>query len=120
MGRKPKPELEVGVKFLSRQVQYEFWTAVATQAIKWGGLVGIAWMGYRCISSLAGRTTQARVLVNFLGDLKISQTVSWALTAGGLSYGSVQSRLRKTKEKILGERIKELEEAIDQQRSSSR
>jgi hypothetical protein len=119
VGRKPKPRLGTEVKFLSRQVQYELWTAVATQTIKWGGLVAIAWMGYKCISSLAGRTTQARVLVNFLGDLKVSQAVSWAMTAAGFSYGRVQSRLRKTKEKILGDRIKELEEAIDQHRDSS-
>ena len=117
---KSKAELEAEVRFLRRVHRSESFTVIATQFIKWGGLFGIAYVGYLSIAVLAGRATTASILVNFLGDLRTSQTVSWLLTAGGISYGAAQSKLRKQTEKRLGDRVKELEEQIDPRRSSSR
>jgi hypothetical protein len=120
MSKKTKVELEAENKFLRKQSRYYFATAIGTQAIKWCGLVLIAWMGYKAIAVLSGKQTQANILVSFLGDVRVSQVLSWGLAVGGLSYGSAQARLRKTKEAALGERIKELEQELDPRRSSSR
>jgi hypothetical protein len=116
---KNKSELAAEVRFLRKGQRVEFWTATFTQFIKWAGLVAIAYIGYLGIATLAGRSTSANIIVNFLGDVRVSQTLSWVLTAGGVSYGAAQGKLRKQTERRMGERIKELEGIIDPKRSSS-
>jgi len=116
---KTKAELEAEIRFLRKQSRHEALTAIATQLVKWGGLSFIAWATYLSIAVLAGRSTQARILVSVLGDIRFTQTVSWALAVGGTSYGVAQARLRKRTEKRLGNRVKELEQELDAHRSSS-
>jgi len=117
---KSKAELEAENRFLRKGDRVVSFTAIFTQLVKTGGLVAIAYMGYLSIAALSGKSTKANILVSLLGDMRSSQTLSWVLTAGSVSYGAAQAKLRKRAEKRLGDRVKELEQVIDSGRSSSR
>lgn len=114
-----RAELQAENRYLRKQSRNEVIIALGTQLIKWGGLFGIAFVAYLSIAALAGKVTRANVLINFLGDVKVSYVASWALAVGGVGYGTAQARLRKDTQKRLGDHIKKLEEEIDIRRSSS-
>lgn len=66
-----------------------------------------------------GKHTFADVGVRFLADVRIGNALSYAVGAGGIAYGARQRKLRGDTIQKMGDRIKELETAIDPNRSSS-
>lgn len=92
---------------------------VVNNLIRWTALSFMAYCIYLSINSLSGRETAAQILINVLGDLKISESVAYVLGVGGVIYGVNERRLRqKTVKHMQGRNIK-LEKKIDQKRSSS-
>lgn len=82
--------------------------------------VCIVYLLAHAIESLAGKQTDASILVNLLGKLEISVLLSWAVGGAGLMYGRSQNRLRKRTIERLHGRIKDLESEIDPGRTSSK
>ena len=69
--------------------------------------------------ALAGKGTFADIGIKVLGDLTISQTVSYAFGIAGVAYGLRAQRLRRTATERLTERGRALEQRIDPGRTSS-
>jgi hypothetical protein len=95
------------------------WTRVGLAAVRWGGAGFLAFMAYKCVEVLAGHTTVAAFIINFIGSLGISKWLAWLIGFLGTSYGYSQRRLRLRAVERSGRRIKELEEKHDPRRSSS-
>lgn len=116
---KSKAQLEAENRLLRDNAQSNAVASVLRDVAKWAALGFIAYCAYLSVASLAGRSTNADIVVNVLSDIRISQALAWLLAAGGISYGRVQRRLKKgTVERLQG-RIKELETRVDPKRSSS-
>jgi hypothetical protein len=77
-------------------------------------------MIYRCVDTLAGRATEANIILKFLGDLNVSNALAYILGGGGIVYGMNERRLKKRTIKRLEDRIHLYEQQIDPGRSSSR
>ncbi len=117
--QKTRAELEAELRFLRRERASRDIASAVNAGIRWGGVVLIARYGYLSIDALAGHQTAANIIVNFLGNFHVSEGLAWLLTAGGATYGLGQNRLRKRIVEHLHGRIRELEERVDPQRSSS-
>ena len=79
----------------------------------------MAFLSYRAIAVLAGQYTFADIGVKFLADVKIANSVGYVVGAAGVAYGRRQKKLKEDTIQQLAPRIKELETAIDPNRSSS-
>jgi hypothetical protein len=90
---------------------------------KWVPLVFIARYGYLAIASLAGKDTNAEILIGIALDLLRKQPVgvglSWLLATGCAIWAMIERRLRKNFISQTGTVISELEARIDPGRSSS-
>jgi len=71
------------------------------------------------MSSLAGKTTTANVVLNMLGSLNFSSSLAWAGTVSAVAYGAGQKSLRKRTVNNLHAHIRELETRLDPNRTSS-
>lgn len=87
--------------------------------IKWGALATIAFFCYRSIECLSGRTTLSNIVVSVLGDLRINQWVAYAVGAGGCAWAVGERQTRRKRVAELSKRTRELEFALDKNRSSS-
>jgi hypothetical protein len=93
--------------------------AVVRDIIKWGSIVLIVRYVYLSISTLAGHQTYADIGVQFLGNVKISDSLLYLLTGGSIIYGMGERRLRR---KHIGRIVplkNELEKKLDPNRTSS-
>lgn len=111
-----------GDELLSKYTRIEAITSVLNNLIRWGALTGIAFLIYKSIDTLAGRTTLADmgVSVSFFTSIRVSQLLAWGLAVGGMGYGLTQRSLRgRTIERQSG-RIIALEAMVDPERTSSR
>jgi hypothetical protein len=98
---------------------------VAVQNLtKYGMLALMFFFCWKCIDSLAGKTTIATVIGKLALDLKInriaSQTLAWILGGGSSIVMAAQKRLSGKTIRKLRDRNAELEKLIDPKRSSSR
>lgn len=87
--------------------------------IRAGGAVFVAYMAKEVLTELAGRDTNANILVNFLGSVSVNVALAWTLAGCGVVYGMQQHRLRKRTVSALASRKSRLERQIDPSRSSS-
>jgi hypothetical protein len=71
------------------------------------------------VQALAGKQTEANILVNFLTKFEVSVALGWAVGAGGLIYGRSQRKLRKASVARLSERLQAFEAEIDPKRTTS-
>jgi hypothetical protein len=84
-----------------------------------GGTVAVAYLVFRSIESLAGRSTDSNIMVKFVTDLKASRWLSMAFAGLMGTWGASERALKKKAVKRLHVRVKELEEKIDPTRTSS-
>lgn len=68
---------------------------------------------------LAGKETQASIVVQLLSSTTVSVGLGWTVGAGGIAYGVAQNKLRKSTVSRLHTRLKDLELQFDGKRSSS-
>lgn len=87
--------------------------------IKYGFLAIVAGFSYESIAVLAGKHTFADIGIKFLSDVRIANSVGYVVGGAGLAYGRRQKKLKEDTIQQLAPRIKELEAAIDPNRSSS-
>ena len=74
---------------------------------------------YLIVDSLAGKTTAADIALKAITDLELDRSVLYVLTGGTTLWAIRERKLRKKKTKDLGAYVKELEEHIDPNRTSS-
>lgn len=77
------------------------------------------YMAYRSIAALSGQHTEALFAFNLFANVTVSKALAYVFGGCGIIYGGVQHRARKRIVGRLGPRVKELEEGIDPERSSS-
>ena len=92
---------------------------IVKEAIKWGCLVAIAYIGYMSIAALAGKSTSANLAVRILGSLTANRGIIALLTAGGWAYGLGQRRARRKHIERIVPLKNKLEQIIDPDRTSS-
>ena len=90
-----------------------------TSLIKWGSLLGCVYCGYLTIYSLAGKTTFARILVDFVANMTISRWAAYVFGGGGVLYGVDERRLRRNAVRRLAPSRIQYEQGLDPNRSSS-
>jgi hypothetical protein len=88
---------------------------VASQAIRWGGMVAICVCGVLCIHYLSGRNTIATITIDVLAKFYLP----WIGAAGGIIYGKAQEKAKRDQLQKDSKRIAELEKRIDANRTSS-
>jgi len=88
-------------------------------AVKWLSLLGIAYFVYMSIRSLSGHYTFADIGIKFVGDLKLSEGLSYLFGVGGVGYGMRERRLRRKTTERMSARNVQLEQMIDPERTSS-
>lgn len=93
---------------------------VVRDIIKWGALVLIARYVYQSIADLAGHQTYADIGVQFLGNLKISDSLLYLLTGGSIIYGMGERRLRRKHIGRIDSLKNNLERKLNPNRTSSK
>jgi hypothetical protein len=89
-------------------------------AIPWASLCFVAYMVFRSVNVLAGKTTFADLGVNFIGNVKVNEALAWLLAVLFAGYGLNERRLRRKHIERTAPQIHELESRIDPNRTSSR
>jgi hypothetical protein len=81
---------------------------------------GVAYLLGHAIEALAGKQTDANILVKMLGVFEVSMALSWMAGGAGVIYGRSQAKQKKTTVERLHKRIAELESVMDPGRTSSK
>jgi len=120
--KKTAAELRAENAYLRRVNHVSAWASVANSAIRWGALVVMALLARQAIQALAGKETDASLLLGLeaFGKVEVTWTVTIAVGLAGITYGLKERGLRKETVKRLGARPKELEKRLDPGRTSSR
>jgi hypothetical protein len=116
---KTRAELEAENKELRRTKVTSGLTEIFNNLIRYTALVLCVYLGSESIQALAGQTTEANILVKFLGEFNVSQGAAVLFGAAGTMYGLAERRQRQKMIERLHSRIKYLERQIDPKRSSS-
>jgi hypothetical protein len=93
---------------------------VVTHVVKWGGITACAYFFFCCVRELAGKQTDANILLQLAMKVGISRWAAYALGGCGFVYGVQQKNLRRAAVKRLGGNIPAMEAQLDPDRSSSR
>jgi len=117
--KKTRAELETELRLLRKTRSINQWTSVLNNLITWGGCCGIAYCLYLTVSSLSGKTTDADIGLNLIGSIELSDVFMYLFSGGGLWYGLSQRSLRRQTVERLQDRIRVLERAVDERRTSS-
>jgi hypothetical protein len=91
----------------------------ARTAIRWAGIVIVAYVGFGALKAFAGQSTSVAIslILNALVDLKLQLAI--ALTGTACAWAAAERILRLRKVESMQGRIKELETRLDPNRSSS-
>ena|ERR1700690_4403023 len=120
---KTKAELAAENKELRRTKLTSSVTEIVIALVRYSAIVVCVYFVSSAVGTavvtLAGKTTNANVLVNFLGNLTISNAVATLFGGGGIAYGIVERRQRQKMIQRQHGRIKKIEKQIDPNRSSS-
>jgi hypothetical protein len=87
-------------------------TALIANFLKYGAYAFIAYMTYKCIGALSGKTTITRIIVNFFENLQIKDILCIILGLSGIIYGILQKYFRKRSMRKTDERIQKLESMV--------
>jgi hypothetical protein len=115
----PQPTTKEFLDFRLHLKRLEIWDVGVRLLVPWGFGALIAFFAYLSIAILAGRYTFAQIGVNVLGNLKISESISYVSGLTGVLYGLKERRLRRKNIQRLSTQIQKLEKQADPNRSSS-
>jgi len=87
--------------------------------LKFGAIVLTVRYGYLAVVALAGKSTFADVGFRILGNLKVSEGISYIFGTGGIVYGVGQRQLRRRNIERIVPLKNELESILDRKRTSS-
>lgn len=83
-----------------------------------GTIIIVAYLAYRAVLALAGKLTLADFAVKVLG-FKPNEIVAYVFGAGGVGFGLRAQRLRRNQTERTAQRIAEMEQRLDPNRTSS-
>jgi hypothetical protein len=116
---KSKRELEAELQVLKVSRNADIVTTLGKEAIRWFGISFCVYWIYRIFESLAGETTIASVVVDVLGKVEVTTTITLSAGGFGVLYGLWQRKLRKDTVQRLQSRNTALELKLDPTRTSS-
>ena len=93
--------------------------SVSSHLFKFLTVAVLAYFGYMSIDSLAGEITNANFIVGLFSDKNFANVVCTLAAVCGILYGRKQSKLRKDVVERYHKYMKNEEEAVDPNRSSS-
>lgn len=117
--RKNRAQLEAELRQLKSTKLASGTVQVITHLIRWGALMFFFWCFKETVVCLAGKNTFSDISIGLTTDFKMDKWVAYIFGTGGVGYGYLQRRLRKSTVENMHGRTKELEEKIDPKRSSS-
>jgi hypothetical protein len=94
--------------------------SVVGTILKCATVVIIARYIYLAVAVLAGKSTFADVGFRVLGNIKVSDSITYLFGAGGVVYGIGQRQLRRRNIERLSREKNDLERLLDPNRTSSR
>lgn len=86
---------------------------------RYGTWLGLGYLGYSSIDSVAGKTTSLEFFHVVTVELLSRSLPWWGLTIGFCIWALIERSLRKRKTVKMAKRIEDLETRIDSQRTSS-
>lgn len=113
MAKRPEPSAPIKATFIEQFGLTFRYTVVC------GAVVFVAHYLSEIARVLAGRTTNASIMMSFLADVEFNVWVAWGMAAGGVVYGSSQRMLRRKVIAEQHEHIVQLERQIERRRTSS-
>ena len=119
MAKKTNAELLAENRLLRRSNAAIGVISILNTLIKFGTVVLVARYIYLSIGELAGKETIANVLIKFVSNLTVSQSLAYIFGGGALLYGAGERAIRKRTIKRLQGRITQLETSKDPRRTSS-
>lgn len=118
MGEAPlTPEARERLAFLEIESRY----VTIRTGLRVGGVLGVAYFLFRSIEAIAGQATSLSIIISLILNAFFELKFAFAVTlAGGCAVWAIAERmLRHRKVANLSGRIKELEQSIDPNRTSS-
>lgn len=104
--------------------RYDLYSSVFSRLIPWSGVGVVLFFAWKIAGVLAGKTTTSQIVFALLTDIKTSSGLAKAITAtfgaSGVGYGYRQRKLRQRDIQSRSDYIRQLEEKIDPNRTSSR
>ena len=119
MPPRSREQLEAELRVLRNRRLSDGWASVATNVVRWGGLVGIAYFTSEAVKSLAGQQTAAAFVLLWPTEFKVHVAIPWVTAVAATAYGLLQRHLKNGTVKELHAYIKSLERRLDPNRSSS-
>lgn len=118
--RKTREQLESDVRVLKNSIRSGIVVKLGVTLIRCLTVVGIFYIMYLMVKELAGKDTVSNILVKFVTDFNINETIAYTVGGIGTLYGFGQRHLRRNYVSRYHRRIQELERQIDGRRSTSR
>lgn len=94
--------------------------AVIKAFIKYGSYTACCFFIADAIKALSGNVTDANIVVDLLGSLKLNTTIAWSVSLICVLWAFSERKLRQKKTSYFGERNAVLERMVDTKRSSSK
>jgi hypothetical protein len=113
-------EIQAAVRIHETRANAEVVAKVFTELVKWGSLVGIAYVLAPGFEALAGKQTVAKFSVEWLMNEQTGTAMSILFGVGGIAYGRRQAKLRQEAIERLHKYQLAHEKAIDPKRTSSK
>lgn len=117
--KKKKKASNAQAETLVRMRRYDIVDTFVRLAIPWGCLLLMVYWATGSLNALAGKETFADIGIRVLGDFRVSEGVAYLFGGLGVGYGILQKLLRQRNIERLAPRIKELEQHVHPQRTSS-
>jgi hypothetical protein len=121
MAQPPHPANQIQAEYDERLAfrKIDAVVSVVGLVLKFAAVVMCVRYGYLSVVALAGKSTFADVGFRILGNLKISEGISYIFGAGGILYGVGQRRLRRRNIERIVPLKNKLEKILDPNRTSS-
>ena len=118
-GVSEKSRIDAELEWAKYGKKWDTIEGIFNRLIRWGGIVACFCFLYLIVDSLAGKTTATDIALKAITDLKLDRGVLYLLTGGSIFWARRERKLRKKNTKHIAAHIKELEDRIDPNRTSS-
>lgn len=120
MTSKTKNHVDTELEIRRIEARTDMVLSVSAHFFKFLIVAVLAYFGYKSIDSLAGEITNTNFIVGLFSDKYFANVVCILAAIFGIFYGRSQSKLRKDVVERYHKYMKNEEEAVDPNRSSSR
>ena len=116
---KTKKHVDTELEIRRIETRTDMLISVSSHLFRFLTVAVLAYFGYRSIDSLAGEITDTNFIVGLFSDKYFANVVCILAAISGILYGRNQSKLRKDVVERYHKYMKNEEEAVDPNRSSS-